>query len=64
MEKAFQGRREDHRLVTGKGVYAADRYLDGETHGCFLRADRAHAEILSIDLEAALAAPGVIAILT
>ncbi|MDB5509579.1 MAG: aerobic-type carbon monoxide dehydrogenase, large subunit CoxL/CutL-like protein [Hyphomicrobiales bacterium] len=64
MEKAFQGRREDQRLVTGKGVYAADRYLDGETHGCFLRSDRAHAEILSIDLEAALAAPGVLAILT
>ncbi|MBX9740369.1 MAG: xanthine dehydrogenase family protein molybdopterin-binding subunit [Beijerinckiaceae bacterium] len=64
MEKAFEGRREDLRLITGKGLYAADRRLEGEVHGHFLRADRAHAEILAIDLDAALAAPGVLAILT
>ena len=64
MDHAFGGRREDLRLITGQGVYAADRSLPGEVHGAFLRADRAHAEIVSIDTEAARSAPGVLAILT
>jgi carbon-monoxide dehydrogenase large subunit len=64
MDDRFQGRREDFRLVTGQGLYAADRSLPGEAHGCFLRADRAHAEIVSIDTNEARAVPGVLAILT
>jgi carbon-monoxide dehydrogenase large subunit len=64
MGEHFKGRREDHRLVTGHGLYAADRTFEGEAHAVFLRADRAHAEILSIDASAARAMPGVLAVLT
>ena len=60
----FKGRREDFRLVTGQGRYTADWSLPNQAHGFFLRADRAHAEILSIDTSAARAMPGVLAVLT
>src|SRR5262245_38419141 len=60
----FKGRREDLRLVTGQGKYAADWNLPGQLHGAFLRSDRAHAEIVSIDTRPALAMPGVVAVLT
>src|SRR5262249_57889006 len=59
-----QGRREDLRLISGKGRYTADWDLDGQAHACFLRSDRAHAEIVSIDTDAARAVPGVLAVLT
>jgi aerobic carbon-monoxide dehydrogenase large subunit len=59
-----KGRREDFRLVTGRGQYTADWNLDGQAHACFLRSDRAHAEIVTIDLSAARAVPGVLAVLT
>src|SRR6478609_3597416 len=64
MGEHFKGRREDLRLVTGQGLYAADRRFEGEAHALFLRADRAHARIVSIDANAARAMPGVLAILT
>jgi carbon-monoxide dehydrogenase large subunit len=64
MGEHFRGRREDLRLLTGGGLYAADRHFDGEAHAVFLRADRAHAEIASIAVEAARAMPGVLAVLT
>jgi len=60
----FKGRREDARLVTGQGCYTADRNLPGQLHASFLRSDRAHAEIVSIDTQAALAVPGVVAVFT
>jgi carbon-monoxide dehydrogenase large subunit len=55
----FTGRIEDHRLVTGAGKYAADWNLPGQLHACFVRADRAHAEILSVKIDKARAHPGV-----
>ena len=61
---AFRGRREDGRLVTGQGRYTADWNLPGQLHAFFLRSDRAHAEIVSIDTRPALASPGVVAVLT
>ena len=61
---AFKGRREDARLLTGAGRYTADWNKPGQAHGVFLRADRAHARILAVDTAAALAAPGVLAVLT
>ena len=64
MGTGFKGRREDARLLTGKGLYAADRRFDGEVYGLFLRSDRAHAEILSIDTSQARAMDGVLAVLT
>ena len=57
-------RREDLRLVTGHGRYTADWNLPGELHAVFLRADRAHAEIVRIDATHALAHPGVKAVYT
>jgi len=59
-----RGRREDFRLITGTGRYTADWNLPGQAHAAFLRSDRAHAEIVSIDTGAARAVPGVIAVLT
>jgi carbon-monoxide dehydrogenase large subunit len=58
------GRREDGRLLSGRGQYTADWNLDGQAHGCFLRSDRAHAEIATLDVNAARAVPGVLAVLT
>lgn len=60
----FSGRLEDRRLITGSGRYTADNNLPGQLFAAFLRADRAHARIISIDLRDALARPGVHAILT
>ncbi len=64
MSKEFKGRREDYRLVTGQGKYTSDWSFPGEVYGVFLRADHAHAEIVSIDTSAAKEHPGVLAVLT
>ena len=50
---------EDGRLVTGRGTYAADWNLPGQLYAHFVRADRAHAEIVSIDFAAAAKHRGV-----
>jgi aerobic carbon-monoxide dehydrogenase large subunit len=60
----LKGRLEDGRMLTGRGRYVADWNLPGQAYAHFLRSDRAHAEILSIDKEPALRSPGVIAIFT
>ncbi|HEV7820043.1 MAG TPA: molybdopterin cofactor-binding domain-containing protein, partial [Burkholderiales bacterium] len=57
-------RREDHRLTTGHGRYTADWNLPNQLHAVFLRADRAHAEIVRLDATRALAQAGVIAVFT
>jgi carbon-monoxide dehydrogenase large subunit len=53
------GRVEDPRLVTGAGRYAADWSLPGQLYAAFVRSDRAHAEILSVDTGRAARHPGV-----
>ena len=50
---------EDFRLITGAGKYAADWNAPGQLYGYFVRADRAHAEIVALNAAAALAHPGV-----
>src|SRR5687768_12649309 len=60
----LQGRLEDRRMLTGGGRYVSDWNLPGQAYACFLRSDRAHAEIVSIDKEEALRSPGVIAVYT
>ena len=57
-------RYEDPRLLTGGGRYMDDNQLPNETRAYILRSPYAHAKILSMDLSAARAAPGVIEILT
>jgi aerobic carbon-monoxide dehydrogenase large subunit len=57
-------RKEDLRLITGRGCYVDDVAVPGLCHAVFVRSPHAHAKIVSIDTVAALAAPGVIAVLT
>ena len=57
-------RREDFRLVAGEGRYTADWNLPGELHAVFLRADRAHAEIVRLDAAARSRIPACKAVLT
>ncbi len=57
-------RLEDPRLITGRGNYASDWNLEGQLYAAFLRSDRAHARILSVDVERARALPGVRLIVT
>jgi carbon-monoxide dehydrogenase large subunit len=64
MSAGFKGRREDLRLVTGQGKYTSDWNLPGQLHASFLRSDRAHAEIVSLDTASVLASSGVVAVFT
>jgi len=57
-------RKEDARLVRGKGTFVDDITLPGMLHGAVLRSPVAHARITSIDTAAALAHPQVEAVLT
>ena len=50
--------------VTGRAKYGADYSLPDMLHGKVLRSPHAHARIKSINLEKALALPGVKAIVT
>jgi len=51
-------------MLTGRGRYVSDWDLPGQAYAHFLRSDRAHAEIVSIDAAQALRAPGVVAVFT
>ena len=64
MLSAFKGRREDERLVTGRGHYSDDSDLPGQLYASFKRSDRAHALIRSLDIKAAERVPGVVAVVT
>src|SRR2546430_4180829 len=60
----LKGRLEDDRMLTGRGKYVSDWNLPGQAYGHFIRSDRAHADIVSLDATAALAQPGVLALFT
>ncbi len=55
---------EDLRLLTGRGRYQDDLTLPRQAYAIFVRSPHAHARIRSINTEAALAAPGVVAVYT
>ena len=57
-------RREDPRLIQGRGTYVDDVKLAGMQHLAFKRSDIAHGRILSIDTSAAEALEGVEAVFT
>jgi aerobic carbon-monoxide dehydrogenase large subunit len=57
-------RKEDPRLITGRATYVDDLVLPGTLHAAIVRSPEAHARIVSIDKEAALARPGVHAVFT
>jgi carbon-monoxide dehydrogenase large subunit len=52
-------RREDARLVTGRGRYVADVALPGLLHAAVLRSPHAHARLVRIDTREACRRPGV-----
>jgi aerobic carbon-monoxide dehydrogenase large subunit len=64
MKFGIKGRLEDERMLKGAGRYVSDWNVEGQAYGHFLRSDRAHAKIVSIDASGATAMPGVIAVLT
>ncbi|MBX9452743.1 MAG: xanthine dehydrogenase family protein molybdopterin-binding subunit [Mesorhizobium sp.] len=57
-------RKEDKRFITGSGRYVDDMVVPGMKHAAFVRSPHAHADIKKIDVKAAQAMPGVIAVLT
>src|SRR5215468_7491654 len=57
-------RKEDLRLVTGKGCYTDDINLPGQAYAVMVRSPHAHARIRHVDIASAMAAPGVLAVLT
>src|SRR6202047_3650960 len=57
-------RREDRRLLTGRGQYIADLELPHMLHAVLVRSPPAHARIMAIDVSRAAAAPGVFHVLT
>ncbi len=57
-------RTEDPRLLQGRGQYGDDFVLANQCYGYLLRSPHANAKILSIDISAAQAAPGVQLVLT
>ena len=64
MTQKFAGRREDARLLKGEGRYTADWNFPGQLYGAFLRSDRAHAQLVSMNTESAKTSPGVVAVFT
>jgi carbon-monoxide dehydrogenase large subunit len=57
-------RKEDLRLITGRGTYVSDLQLPRTRHVAFLRSPVAHARIRSVDATAARRWPGVRAVFT
>ncbi len=57
-------RKEDPRLISGKGAYVGDLRLPGLHHVAFVRSPYAHARIGGIDTAAASQIPGVVAVVT
>src|SRR3984957_6194965 len=57
-------RNEDARLLSGQALFVDDVELPGMLHAAFLRSNVAHARIRSIDVAAARARAGVVAVYT
>ncbi|MEO8124421.1 MAG: molybdopterin cofactor-binding domain-containing protein, partial [Burkholderiales bacterium] len=55
---------EDPALVTGRGQFTDDLTRSGQTHLVFLRSPYAHARLLAVNVTAARALPGVLAVYT
>ncbi|MFY9840460.1 MAG: xanthine dehydrogenase family protein molybdopterin-binding subunit [Xanthobacteraceae bacterium] len=57
-------RKEDERLVTGKGRFTDDFNLEGQVYAAMVRSPHPHARIVAIDTAAAKAMPGVFGVFT
>jgi aerobic carbon-monoxide dehydrogenase large subunit len=68
--RSFQGigaslrRVEDRRFLLGRGKFVADIELPGALDCVLVRSPHAHARIRAVDVSAAAAAPGVVAVFT
>ncbi len=57
-------RREDFRFLTGTGTFSEDITLTGMLYATLVRSTLAHADIVSINTDAARTMPGVVAVFT
>jgi carbon-monoxide dehydrogenase large subunit len=57
-------RSEDSRILTGRGTYVDDVVLPGMLHAAFVRSPIAHGRIVSVGVEQARQAAGVVAVYT
>ena len=57
-------RKEDAELLNGQGRFSDDVNLPGQAYAVMVRSPHAHARIRGIDVAAAMAVPGAIAVLT
>src|SRR6266446_4405380 len=57
-------RREDLRLLTGRGRYAEDCNAAGQVYAAFVRSPHAHADVVAIDAAPARAVAGVLYVFT
>jgi carbon-monoxide dehydrogenase large subunit len=55
---------EDLRLLRGRGQFVDDLHFDGMLHAAILRSSVPHGRIVRLDTAAALALPGVVAVVT
>ena len=55
---------EDPALLTGQGRFTDNVVVEGQTYLAFVRSPYAHARIVGVDVEAARAMPGVLAVFT
>jgi len=55
-------RKEDERLITGKGRFTDDFSLDGQVYAAMVRSPYPHARIVAIDAARAKAMPGVLGV--
>jgi len=57
-------RKEDARLITGRGRYVSDVEVPRMLHVAFVRSVHAHARIRGVETTRAAAAPGVAVVIT
>ena len=57
-------RREDPRFLTGQGAYVANLIPSHAAHVVYVTSTEPHARLLTVDVEAAAAAPGVLGVFT
>jgi aerobic carbon-monoxide dehydrogenase large subunit len=57
-------RKEDERLITGRGRFTDDFNIDGQAYAVMVRSPHPHARIVAIDSAQAKAMPGVLGVFT
>lgn len=57
-------RREDDRYIIGQGQYTDDLNIEGQVFMVVVRSEHAHGLVKGVDTDAAMASPGVIAVLS